>query len=148
MVGVCAAVTLGCAGVAYAFVTGTPSSKTATATVATPVGINANLQAAVATSGTLVPGGSTAGTDALDVAVTVKNDNKAAVSVGVPTVAVTGLPTGCVAADFTVVAPTVPVGTIAAGATSAAVHATVKMNDTVADQTGCLGQTPTLTVSF
>jgi hypothetical protein len=91
-------------------------------------------------AGTLYPG-----SGAQNISITVTNNGNGhqqlnAVALTIPT---SGLPAGCVAADFTVTSPTFTAIDLAAGANTV-VAGTVAMNDTNANQNGCATKTPTV----
>jgi hypothetical protein len=99
---------------------------------------------------TLVPGAA-----ASTVTIKFTNTNPStSVFVNVSSVALGTLPTGCVAADITFAQNTltynptskiIPAGT---GSTLTVTGPTIKMNDTGADQTNCLGKAIALSVTF
>lgn len=124
------------AGVAYAFFT-TSGTGSGTATVGTTAGLTID---PVTITGTLYPGG-----DAT-VDFTINNSSSnTAIKVGdvvADTPAITGLPDGCSASDFTFA--DVPVGQTIAASSSVNGQGTLHMENTSSNQDACKGASPVL----
>ena len=120
------------AGAAFAYwtTTGTGAGTSATGTV---VGITVN-QTSIVTG--LYPGG-----PAQSIAGNFTNSNAGAVYVAAVTAALGALPTGCVAADFTI-AGTAPVNAnVASGTGGSWTGLTIAMNNTLINQDACKTKT-------
>jgi hypothetical protein len=124
---------LASAGVAYAYWT-TTGTGSGTATTGTVVGITVN-ETTSATN--LYPGG-----PAQPIAGNFNNSNAGAVYVASVTAVLGLLPTGCVAADFTIAGPAVVDANVASGTGVGSWSGlTIKMNNTGVSQNGCTGAT-------
>ncbi|HEX3898947.1 MAG TPA: hypothetical protein VHW74_07225 [Mycobacteriales bacterium] len=125
-------------GVALAYWT---SSGSGAGTAATGTTANVTVNETTPTT-TLYPGGS------VPLAGTFNNTNSSAIKVGTVTATVGTLPTGCVAADFTI-SGTAPVNAEIPTGSNVGTWAglTLTMNDTSANQDACKSQTIPVTYS-